>query len=123
MRTMSHPDTRYTNTVCGRYRKAQLISCWECAWTWGKRRCTSSSAGVAVSAILALPFGGRFAPVSALLAVPRQVVRAKDCRVQVAEESVLQPVDPAVDLEVLPALPRIAGDGGVADIGHLFNDV
>ena len=48
---------------------------------------------------------------------------AGDGGFQVAEEAVFQAIDPAVDGEFLASLPCVAGNGGLADVGDLFDDV
>ena len=43
--------------------------------------------------------------------------------VQVADESVFEAVNPAVNGEFLAAFPGVAHDGGLADIGYLLDDI
>src|ERR1051325_2477076 len=43
--------------------------------------------------------------------------------VQVAQESVLQAIDPAMHREFLTTFPGVAGNRGLADVDHLFDDV
>ena len=42
---------------------------------------------------------------------------------QVAQQAVAQPVDPAMDSEFLAALPGVAGNRRLTDVGHLLDDV
>jgi len=46
-----------------------------------------------------------------------------DGNIQVAQQSVLYSVNPPMDGEFLTALPGIAGDTGMADVGDLLDDV
>jgi len=43
--------------------------------------------------------------------------------VLVAEEAVFEAINPTVHGEFLAAIPRVAHDGGLANVGDLFDDV
>ena len=43
--------------------------------------------------------------------------------VEVLEDTVADPVDPAMDSQFLAFGPGVLDNGGMADIGHLFNDI
>jgi len=43
--------------------------------------------------------------------------------VQVPQQPVLEPVDPAVDRQFLATIPCVAGDRGLADVGNLLDDI
>lgn len=47
----------------------------------------------------------------------------RDVHSQVVQEAIAQAVDPAMDLHLLPARPRVLDDRGVADIIGLLDDV
>jgi len=51
------------------------------------------------------------------------VGRARDIGAEIAEEAILQSVDPAVDGEILVPRPSVLDDGGLADVGDLLDDV
>src|SRR5688572_33416896 len=42
---------------------------------------------------------------------------------QIPQQAVSHVVDPAMDDEALAARPRVANDGGLADVHHLLHDV
>ena len=42
---------------------------------------------------------------------------------EVVQEAVFQAIDPTVNGELLAAFPGVSGDGGVAHVGDLFDDV
>ena len=42
---------------------------------------------------------------------------------QIPQHPVADSIDPAVDSQFLPPLPRVPGDGGLADIGDLLDDI
>ncbi len=52
-----------------------------------------------------------------------EFVLVGDADAQVLQQAVAKRVDPAVDCEALSARPGIADDGGLANIGGLFDDV
>ncbi len=50
-------------------------------------------------------------------------VKGGDRGVQVSQQAVLQAVDPAMNGQGLAPLPGVSDDGGLADVGDLFDDV
>ena len=53
----------------------------------------------------------------------RQTGRVGNVGAEIAEEPVLKAIDPAVDGQRLAAGPGVPHDRGLADVGHLFDDV
>ncbi len=53
----------------------------------------------------------------------RDFMDAGGADVEILEDAVVDPVDPAMDGQLLPIGPSVLDNGGMADIGHLLNDV
>src|SRR5215211_3021042 len=53
----------------------------------------------------------------------KRLIKAGDSDIEVAQQALMQAVDPAMHGEFLAAFPCIAGNAGVADVGDLLDNV